>query len=161
MKKTLHFSSPHSSCLPGQIQKTPLKLPYFSDQFSYRWTCSKTINWSMLPYISVPFVLYIPPQCNNSNVHTLKGSKKVANRVAVYQPKQGNRHPADCFLSFTGSTGTDFSPFSQQHIFRKLTGTIISKTPKLLSKCAPNWPIGQKLTKNRTYDQTHFLRECD
>lgn len=73
-----------------KLRRLLLSCPISQMAFSYRITCSKIINQTMLPYISVPFVLYIPPQCNNPNIHTLQGSKKVANRVAVYQPKWGD-----------------------------------------------------------------------
>lgn len=48
----------------------------------------------MVPYLSVSSVLYIPLQHHNPSVLMLKESKNVATRVALYQPKQGNRHPA-------------------------------------------------------------------
>lgn len=118
-------------------------------------------NQSMFPYISIH--LYIPPQCNNLKVHTLRESKKVANRTAVYHPKRATDtqfrllpflHREHC-----GSQGTEFPIFSQHQILKKFIETIISKTPTSLSECIQNWPRGQKLTKNRAYDQSHFLRE--
>jgi len=135
-----------------------LNCPISQMTFSYRITGSKTINQSIHPYVSVPFILYIPPQHNNPNFHTLKGSKKAANRVAAHQPKQGDRPPAQ-IASFPsqGAMAQIFSLFTQQHTFRKLGGTIISKTPKPLSKCTQNWPSGLKLRKNRTFNQSHFL----
>lgn len=119
----------------------------------------------MFPYISIPFVLYISPQCNNPTVHTLRESKKVANRTAVYHSKRATStqfrllpflHREHC-----GAQGTDFYAFSQHQILKKFIETIISKTRTSLSKCNQNWPRGQKLTKNRAYDQPHFLRQGD
>lgn len=142
-------------------EMTLLKLSYSSVGFFLQNNLFQT-NQSMFPYISIPFVLYITPQYNNPKVHTLKESKKVANRTAAYHPKRAIDTQFR-LLSFLhcGSQGTEFPIFSQHQILKKFIETIISKIPTSLSKHTQNWPRGQKLTKNRAYDLSHCLRQGD
>lgn len=141
---------------------TLLKLSCSSVGFFLQSNLLQT-NQSMLPYTSIPFVLYIPPQCNNLKVHTLRESKKVANRIAVYHPKRA-RDTQFRWLLFLhrehcGSQDTDFPIFSQQQILKKFIETIISKTSASLSKCTQNWPKTNK--EQSIWSAPHFLREGD
>lgn len=117
------------------IQKTPLRLSQFLrcslEMTSYRITCSKTFNWSMLPYSSVPTILYIPPQYHSPDVRThVKREKKHGQQSSCTPTQAGQRMPSShCFLSYRENTDTDFFLFSQHQIFRQLTGTIKFNAP--------------------------------
>lgn len=91
-------------------EMTLLKLSYSSVGFFLQNNLFQT-NQSMFPYISIPFVLYITPLYNNPKVHTLKESKKVANRTAAYHPKRAIDTNLDCFLSFTVDHRVQNSPY--------------------------------------------------
>lgn len=122
-------------------------------------------NPSRFPYISIPFVLYVLPQCNNPRVHKGEQKKKVAKRITAYHPKRATdtqfRLLPFSHREYCRSQGRDFPIFSQHQILKKFIETIISKTPTSLSKRIQNWPRGQKLTKNRAHDQSHFHRGGD
>lgn len=77
------------------IQNTPLRLSQFLrcslEMTSYRITSSKIFNWSMLPYRSVPIVLYIPPQCHNPDVHTHVKREKNHGQQSSCTPTQAGQ----------------------------------------------------------------------